>query len=302
MTLCAVLFAFCQPTGAQQPTKVPRIGYLAAASLSANAARTEAFRRGLYKLGYLESKNITIEWRYAEGRRDRLSKFAAELVRLKPDVIVTAGPGSTGAAKEVTSTIPIVMAQDSDPVRSGLVASLARPGGNITGLTILSPELGGKRLEILKEVVPKLLHVAVLGTSDRSVLTEIRLAAEAFGVKLLYADVLDSKDIEIGFQAATKGRADAVLVQANPVVNSQRRQIVELAAKGRLPAIYYRQDFVEEGGLMAYGVNILDLDRRAAYFFDKIVKGAKPADMPVEQPTKFERQSQPKKQPPRSPS
>ena len=286
--LAVLLLASIRPAESQQSVKVSRIGYLAAASLSANAARTEAFQRGLRELGYVERKNIAIEWRYAEGKRDRLPKFAAELVRLNLDVIVTAGPGSTAAAKEATSTIPIVMAQDSDPVGSGHVASLARPGGNITGLTILSPELGGKRLEILKEVVPKLLRVAVLGTSDRSVLREVKLAAGAFKVKLQYTDVVNPNDIDIGFRDATKGRADAVLVQANPVVNSQRKQIVEFAAKSRLPAIYYRQDFVEEGGLMAYGVDILDLDRRAATYVDKILKGAKPAELPVEQPTKFE--------------
>jgi putative ABC transport system substrate-binding protein len=290
--LCALLFALSLPAEAQQPKKVTRIGYLAAASLSANAARTEAFRQGLRELGYIEGKNIVIEWRYAEGKRDHLPGLAVELVRLKVDVIVTAGSGSTRAAKEATSAIPIVMAQDSDPVGSGLVSSLARPGGNITGLSTLSAELSGKRLELLKEVVPKLSRVAVLGTSPDSsnaqVLRELELAAGAFGIKLQSVDVLDPKDIETGFRAATKGRADAVLVLANPVVNSQRKQVVELAAKNRLPAIYYRRDFVEEGGLMTYGVSFLDLDRRAATYVDKILKGAKPADLPVEQPTKFE--------------
>jgi putative ABC transport system substrate-binding protein len=287
-----MLFALTLPAEAQQPAKVAPIGYLAAASVSANAARTEAFRQGLRELGYVEGKNIVIEWRYAEGKRDRLPAFAAELVRLKVDVIVTAGPGSTRAAKEATSTIPIVMAQDSDPVGSGLVSSLARPGGNITGLSTLSAELSGKRLELLKEVVPKLSRVAVLGTSpdpsNAQVRSEVELAAGALGMKLQSIDVLDPKDIEIGFRAATKGRADAVLVLANPVVNSQRKQVVELAAKNRLPAIYYRRDFVEEGGLMTYGVNFLDLDRRATTYVDKILKDAKPADLPVEQPTKFE--------------
>ena len=277
---------------AQQPTKIPRIGYLAAASLSANAARTEAFRQGLRELGYVEGKNIVIEWRYAEGKRDRLSALATELVRLKVGVMVTAGSGSTSAAKEATSTIPIVMAQDSDPVGSGFVASLARPGGNITGLSNFSPELSGKRLELLKEIVPKLSRVAVLGTSpspnNAQRLRDVDLAAATFGVKLQSLDVLDPKDIDAAFRAATKGRVDAVLVQASPVVNSHRRQVVELAAKNRLPAIYYRRDFVEEGGLMTYGVSFTDLDRRAATYVDKILKGAKPADLPVEQPTKFE--------------
>ena len=292
LTLCASLFALCPSAEAQQPKKVPLIGYLAAASLSANAARTEAFRQGLRELGHVEGKNIVIEWRYAEGKRDRLSALATELVRLKVDVMVTAGSGSTSAAKEATSTIPIVMAQDGDPVGSGFVASLARPGGNITGLSNFSLELSGKRLELLKEIVPKLSRVAVLGTSpspnNAQRLREVDLAAATFGVKLQSLDVLDPKDIDAAFRAATKGRVDAVLVQASPVLNSHRRQVVELAVKNRLPAIYYRRDFVEEGGLMTYGVSFTDLDRRAATYVDKILKGAKPADLPVEQPTKFD--------------
>ena len=229
---------------AQQPTKVPRIGFLTAASPSAIAARIEAFRQGLRELGYVEGKNIVIEWRYAEGKLDRLPALAAELVRLKVDVIVTAGPGATRAAKEATSTIPIVMAQDPDPVGNGFVASLARPGGNITGLSTLAPELSGKRLELLKEIVPKLSRVAVLGTStapgNAQALREMELAAGAFGVKLQYLDVLDPKDIETAFRAASKGRADAVLVLASPILNSQRKQIVDLAVKSRLPAIYHQ--------------------------------------------------------------
>jgi putative ABC transport system substrate-binding protein len=280
------------PAHAQQPKKVHRIGYLAAASLSANAARTEAFRQGLRELGYVEGKNIVIEWRYAEGKRDRLPALAAELVRLNVEVIVTAGPSSTGAAKKATAKIPLVMAQDADPVGSGFVASLARPGGNITGLSILSPELYGKRLEILKETVPKLSRVAILGTlPDQRIaqrLREVDLAAKAFGVTLQQLDVLGPKDIETAFRAATKGRAEAVLVLANPAVNSQRKQVVELAARNRLPAIYYRRDFVEDGGLMTYAVEFLDLDRRAATYVDKILKGTRPADLPVEQPMKFE--------------
>ena len=192
-----MLFALCFSAEAQQPTKVPRIGYLSAASPSANAARIEAFRQGLRELGYVEGKNIVIEWRYAEGKLDRLPALAAELVRLKVDIIVTAGPTATRAAKEATSTIPIVMAQDGDPVGNGFVASLARPGGNITGLSTLAPELSGKRLELLKEIVPKLSRVAVFGTStnpgNAQSLREMELAAEAFGVKLQYLDVLESQ-------------------------------------------------------------------------------------------------------------
>ena len=211
-----MLFALCVPPQAQQPTKVPRIGYLTATSPSANSARIEAFRQGLRELGYVEGKNIVIEWRSAEGKLDRLPALAAELVRLKVDVIVTAGPAATRAAKEATATIPIVMTQDTDPVGNGFVASLARPGGNITGLSTLAPEISGKQLELLKEIVPRLSRVAVFGTStspgNAQALKEMELAAGAFGVKLQYLDVLGPKDIETAFRAASKGRADAVLV------------------------------------------------------------------------------------------
>ena len=277
---------------AQQPTKVPRIGYLTAASLAANSARIEAFRQGLRELSYVEGKNIVIERRYADGKLDRLPALAAELVRLKVDVIVTTGGSATRAAKEATSTIPIVMTQDPDPVGNGFVASLARPAGNITGLANFAPELSGKRLEILREVVPKLSRVAVLGTSTipgyAQVLREVELVAKAFGVQLQYLDVLDSKDIETAFRAASKGRADAVLTLNSSILNSQRAQLADLTVKNRLPAIYYDSQFVEAGGLMAYGVNVLDLDRRAATYVDKILKGRTPADLPVEQPMKFE--------------
>ena len=288
-----VALAACGAVGeAQQPTKIPRIGYLTTSTPSTMAARTEAFRQGLRDLGYVEGKNIVIEWRSAEGKLDRLSALAAELVRLKVDIIITAGPPSTRAAKEVTNTIPIVMTQDTDPVASGFVASLAGPGGNITGLSTLAPELGGKRLEILKEVVPKASRVAVIGGSTvpgyAQVLKEIELAAGALKVKLQYLDVLAPKDIETAFRAATKGRAEAVLTLNSSILASRRTQIVELAVKSRLPAIYFRSDFVEAGGLMSYGVNQSDLDRRAATYVDKILKGTKPADLPVEQPMKFE--------------
>jgi putative ABC transport system substrate-binding protein len=276
---------------AQQPTKIPRIGFQSAAFPSANAARIEAFRQGLRELGYVEGKNIVIEYRYAEGKLDRLSELAAELVRLKVDVIVTAAPSSTRAAKKATSTIPIVMAFDNDPVGSGFVASLARPGGNITGLSNLAPEISGKQLELLKEIVPRLSHVAVLRTStltSAQVLKEMELAAGALGVKLQYLDVLDPKDIETAFQAAGKGRADAVLVLASPILESHRKQVADFAAKNRLPAIYHVAEFVEAGGLMSYGVSFIDLYRRAATYVDKILKGTKPADLPVEQPMKFE--------------
>jgi putative ABC transport system substrate-binding protein len=276
---------------AQQPTKVPRIGYLAV-SLSANAARTEAFRQGLRDLGYVEGKNIVIEWRSREGKSERVPALAAELVRLKVDIIITSGSGVTRSAKETTVTIPIVMTNDGDPVGDGFVASLARPGGNITGLSTLAPEISGKQLELLKEIVPKLSRVAVFGTSTRpgnaQSLREVELAAGAFKVQLQYLDVLDPKDIATAFRAASKGRADAVLALASPTLLSQRTQITELAVKSRLPAIYWRSDFVEDGGLMSYATSLTDLSRRAATYVDKILKGAKPADLPVEQPIKFE--------------
>jgi putative tryptophan/tyrosine transport system substrate-binding protein len=293
LALCILLLAPHFPAEAQQPTKVPRIGYLSVSSPSAMSTRTEAFRQGLRELGYVEGKNIVIEWRSAEGQRDRLPSLVAELVRLKVDIIVTAGPPATRSAKEATVTIPIVFAQDGDPVASGFVASLARPGGNITGLSTLAPELSGKRLELLKEIVPRLSRVAVLGNStnlaNAQVLKETELAAKALGVKLQYLDILSPKDIETAFRAAVKGQAEAVLMMVSGgVVLSQRTQVVKLAAKSRLPAMYIIREYVETGGLMSYGVSLIDLDRRAATYVDKILKGAKPADLPVEQPTKFE--------------
>src|SRR5262249_418851 len=254
LTLCAMLFALCSPAQAQQTGKVARIGYLAA-SPSSNAARVEPFRQGLRELGYVEGKNIVIEWRYAEGKLDRLPALAAELVRLKVDVIVTSGPTVTRAAKEATNTIPIVMAFDNDPVGSRVVASLARPGGNITGLSILAPEISGKQLELLKEIVPRLSRVAVVGTSSPpgkpALLKGIELAAGALKVKLQYLDVLSLKDVETAFRAAGKGRADAVVVLNSPVFSSQQTQIADLAVKSRLPAIYDRPESVENGGLMS---------------------------------------------------
>jgi len=289
--IIAVVFA-SGVAQAQQATKGPRIGYLSASSAAALSSRIEAFRQGLRELGYVEGKNIVIEWRSAEGKLERLPDLAAELVRLKVDIIVTSGPVLTSAAKEATSTVPIVMTLDPDPVGSGFVASLARPGGNITGLSILSPELSGKQLELLKETVTKLSRVAVLGNStspgNAQALREMDLAAGALGVKLQYLDVLSPKDIETAIRAASKGRAEAVLVLPSPVLPSQRTQIVDLAAKSRLPAIYWRSDFVEAGGLMSYGASQNDLDRRAATYVDKILKGAKPADLAVEQPKQFE--------------
>jgi len=277
---------------AQQPTKISRIGYLVGAFPSTVSARTAAFRQGMRELGYVEGKNIVVEYRYAEGNADREREFAAELARLKVDVIVTTGPTVTRAAKEATVTIPIVFAQDGDPVASGFVASLARPGGNITGLSTLAPELSGKRLELLKEIVPKLSRVTVIGNStepgNAQLLKEMEIAAGALKVKLRYLDVLSFKDIESAFRAAAKERADGVVMGGSAVFNTHRLQIVELAAKNRLPATYTRPEYVEDGGLMTYGPSINDLFRRAATYVDKILKGRKPADVPVEQPIKFE--------------
>jgi putative ABC transport system substrate-binding protein len=240
----------------------------------------------------VEGKNIVIEYRTAEGKLERLPALAAELVRLKVDVIVTRGPPPTRSAKEATSTIPIVMGSDIDPVGNGFVASLARPGGNITGLSALSPELSGKQLELLKEIIPKLSRVAVLGTStipgSAQMLRETEAAAGVFGVKLQYLEVRGPTDIEMAFRAASKEHAHAVLVLPNPVTLSHRTQVVDLAVKSRLPVMYPQSEYVEDGGLMTYGPSINDLFRRAATYVDKILKGAKPADLPVEQPTKFE--------------
>jgi len=287
-----VLLAVAVIAGAQQPTKVPRIGFQFDSPLSAVAARVEGFHQGLRELGYVEGKNIIIEWRSAEGKPERRNEIAADWARLKVDIIVTGGPTSTSSAKEATTTIPIVMAFDNDPVGNGFVASLARPGGNITGLATLSPELSGKRLELLKEILPKLSRVAVLRTSTTpgtaQELKEAELAAGAFGVKLQYLDVRDPKDIETAFRAAGKGRADSVLVLTSPVINPYRKEIAELAVKSRLPAIYNSPEFVEAGGLVSYAANSNDSFRRAATYVDKILKGAKPADLPVEQPKKFE--------------
>ena len=289
--LCAFLFALCSSADAQQTKKIPRIGFLTT-SPSVFPGRIEAFRKGLREFGYVEGKNIVIEWRYAEGKLDRVPVLAAELVRLNVDIIVTGGPTATGFLKEATTAIPIVIGFHTDPVGTGLVASLARPGGNITGLSALSPELGGKRLELLKEIVPKLSRVIVLGSStlpgNAETLRETELAAGALGLKLQHFDVLSPKDIETAFRRAVKERADAVLALGNTVLNAHRTQVADLAVKSRLPAIYYAAEFVEAGGLMFYGVDFADLFRRAAGYVDKILKGGKPADIPVEQPTKFE--------------
>jgi len=291
--LCAMLLALCSSAEAQQPTKIPRIGYLSPTSPSISPTRIEAFRQGLRELGYVEGKNIIIEYRYAERKFDRLPALAAELVRLKVDLIVTTGPTVTRAAKEATTTVPIVMTSDTDPIGNGFVASLARPGGNITGLSALAPELSGKQLELLKEVVPRLSRLAVFGTStnpgNSQMLGEVKRASATFGMKLQYLEVRGPKDIGTAFRAATNERAGAVLcLVAGLVAAGHRTEITALAVKNQLPAIYPQSNYVQDGGLMSYGVNAADLDRRAATYVDKILKGRTPADLPVEQPTKFE--------------
>ena len=292
LTLCAMLLVLCGSALAQQPKKLPRVGFLTAGSPTTIAARIEALRQGLRELGYSEDKNVVIEWRFAEGKLDRLPALVAELVQLKVDVIVSAGAAVTGPAKDATSAIPIVMAQDTDPVGNGFVASLARPGGNITGLSSYSAELNGKRVELLKEIVPKFSRLAVVGQStypgNAQSVKETELAAGALKVQVQYLDVLDPKDIETAFREAGKWRADGVLMLQNNVLNSQRKQTVDLAIKSRLPTIYYAPEFLETGGLMSYATSINDLYRRSATYVDKILKGAKPADLPVEQPKKFE--------------
>jgi len=276
----------------QQAAKVARIGFLEASSPSAIAARIEAFRQGLRELGYVEGKNVAIEYRYAEGNFDRLPALAAELVRLNVNVIVTGGPTAIPAAKAATTVIPIVMAFDTDPVGSGFAASLAKPGGNITGLSTLAPELSAKQIELLKEIVPKLARVAVLGTASRPgsahALREVENAAKALKVQVQFQDVVDPKGIDAAFLAARKGSADAVLVLGSPLFNANRTELTELASKSRYPVIYDRAEFVEAGGLMTYSVSLADLARRAATYVDKILKGARPGDLPIEQPTKFD--------------
>jgi putative ABC transport system substrate-binding protein len=291
--LIGALLALCSSADAQQQKRIPRIGYLGVGSLNTNTYRTDAFRQGLHQLGYAEGKDIVIETRSADGKLDRSNELAAELVRLKVDVIVTQGPASTRAAKAATATIPIVMTQDPDPVGNGFVASLAHPGGNITGLSSLAPEISGKQLELLKETVPKLSRVAVIWTStipgQALQLREIGLAAGPLGVQLQSLDVLGPKNIETAFRAASDQRAEAfVILGRGSFLGGQRTRIVEYVVKTRLPAIYSGPQYVEAGGLMSYGVNVTDLDRRAATYVDKILKGAKAGDLPVEQPKKFE--------------
>jgi len=277
------------PAEAQQ-VKVPRVGYLSASSPVEASARTSAFKEGMRELGYVDGKNITLEFRYADGKFDRLPLLADELVRLKVNAIITAGPSVTGPARRATSRIPIVMTNDSDPVGSGFIASLARPGGNITGLSSQAQELSSKRLEILKEIVPKLSRVGIVGTSEipgnAQALRESELAAAALGVQTDYFDVRLQKDVEYAMHEANKRHVDALLVLNGPP--HIQRLIPDFAAQNRIPAIYSTLAIMNNRGLISYGASVTDLDRRAAIYVDKILKGAKPAELPVEQPTKFE--------------
>ena len=291
VTLAAAILAAPLAADAQPPPKTPRIGYLGSASPSAGAHLLEAFRQGLRELGYVEGQNIVIEFRSAEGKWERLPDLAAELVRLKVDVIVGNTP-ATLTAKQATRTIPIVMAVAGDPVGSGLVASLARPGGNVTGSSIMVPELAGKRLQLLKEVVPGASRGAVLSnptvTTTKLVVGETEAAARLLGVQLRSLEIRAPEDIDRAFEAAIRGRASALIVVDDPLVVAHRARIIALAAKSRLAAVYPLREFVDAGGLMSYGANIADSYRRAATYVDKILKGAKPTDLPVEQPTRFE--------------
>jgi len=294
LTLCATLFALCVAADAQQPGKIFRIGFLDNSTASGSAVVVDAFRLELRKLGWIEGKNISIEYRFAEQKTERLPELAAELVRLGVDLIVTTGDPPTFAAKKVTTTIPIVMTASSDPVAQGLVASLARPGGNVTGLAGLGPELITKRLEVLKDVVPKLTRVGVLWWpgargGQEIQLKELRPAAVALKLKLEEIETEpDLKGLESAFQTVKQKQVNAIITATNRAFFAERKRIIELAGKHRVPAIYFQKEFVDDGGLMSYGADYPDLYRRAAVYVDKILKGAKPADLPVRQATKFD--------------
>lgn len=290
--LGATLLALCVSAEAQQSAKTPRIGYFTGTSLSVASTRTEAFLQGLRDLGYVEGKNIVIEWRSWEGKQDRQRPFAADLVNQKVDVIVAVGAGDVRVAKEATATIPIVMVTPGDPVGSGFVASLARPGGNVTGMATPRAQLSGKQLEALKEILPKLSRVAVFSSPGQQVVQiqkGVEAAAGKLGVKIQRAEIQSLKDIENAFQTSVKEKAEGVvMLVSGPLLNPNRAEVAALAIKHRMPTTYPGSEDVEAGGLMSYGVNGPDLYRRAATFVDKILKGAKPADLPVEQAQKFD--------------
>jgi putative ABC transport system substrate-binding protein len=291
-----MLLALCVPAEAQQPVRTPRIGYLSPSNRTSESARSEAIRQALGELGYIEGQNIATEYRYAQGKGNRYPELAAELVRLKVDIIVVAGGGRTIlAAKNATRTIPIVMVGAVfDPVEAGVIDSLARPGGNVTGLTNLAVELGGKRLELLKEAVPKIARVAVLyDPALPFIVVEVKevlpVAARALGLTLRTWEVRDTDGFEKVFATLNKQRPDGLYVPgAGPLMSDNQKRIVGFTLKSRLPSMYYNREHVEAGGLMSYGADLADSYRRVAYYVDKILKGAKPADLPVEQPRKFE--------------
>jgi len=295
LALCALLFAHSFPAAAQQPEKVPRIGYLVSSDPATESARSEGIRLALRELGYIEGQNIAIEYRYAEGKRDRYPELAAELVRLKVDIIVVAGGvRPVRVLMKATKTIPIVMVGGGiDPVEAGLVESLARSGGNVTGLTNLSRELGGKRLELLKEAVPKLARVAVLydpaaSSPVHELKDDLPVAARALGLTVQPWEVRAADGFETVFAALNKQRPDGLYVTGGPLMRANQKRIVAFALKSRLPSIYSPRDSVDAGGLMYYGADLADSYQRVATYVDKILKGAKPADLPVERPTKFE--------------
>jgi len=293
LAVSTLLLALCFPVQAQQPKKIPRIGVLFSGTRSANLTDIDAFRDGLRDLGYLEGKNILLEYRYAEGEFSRVPNLASELVQLKVDVIVTGGTRSTTAAKRATSTIPIVVGEAGDLVEAGLVASLARPGGNVTGSTRISTDLSGKRIELLKEAGSKVSRVAVLLSSatavlDRVEVKETEAAARHLGVRVQTVDVGDPKEFQGAYAAMVKEHADAVIILQGAFTSLHHRELVDLAVKNRLPSMCEGSLFTDAGCLMSYGPDVSHLWRRAAVFVDKILKGAKPADLPVEQPTKFE--------------
>jgi ABC-type uncharacterized transport system substrate-binding protein len=290
--LASILLATVSLAEAQQRGKVARIGFLAAPSPSFFSTRMNAFREGLYDLGHVEGKNIAIEYRYAGGKLDRLPGLAAELVRLKVDVILTSSAPGAVAAKKATGTIPVVFVTAGDPVDMGLVTSLARPGGNITGLTTHAPELSGKRLELLREVLPRITRVAVLwnpsNPSFSEMLKEMQAASKAHALQLQSLEVRRLEDFEGAFKSITKGDSHAIIVVSDPFLNTHNRLILDLAVKHRLPAMYGGPEVVDAGGLMSYGPGFSDQYRRAATYVDKILRGMKPADLPVERPMKFE--------------
>jgi putative ABC transport system substrate-binding protein len=293
LTLSAMIFAFCLPAAeAQQGQKIPRIGFLGAGSASSMAGSLDAFRKGLGDLGYIEGKNIVIEYRYADLKAERIPDLAAELVGLKLDVILTSQTPNVLALKKASSTIPIVFAAISFPVENGIVASFARPGGNATGLTVLSEELNGKRLELLKQAAPNITRIGVLSNLANPTQPlewkEIQAAAQVLGLKLQSLGVRSSSDFDPIFKAALRERAQALIQLPEALLTAHRNRIVDFATKNKLPSMYSDPQYTNAGGLMSYGPVITDLWRRAAVYVDKIIKGTKPADLPVERPTKFE--------------